>query len=105
MPDEIIYTPRKAVYQISLAEKSTDKIIISVSVIAYSEEEAIEKVKIGSIIKELGLKREAVDFYIKIVGHLYEGETFAVPLSKTPELTTAEIQSCAAIKSTLGTKP
>jgi hypothetical protein len=89
-------SPKKAVYQIVLAV--ADKMIFNKSVIAYTESEAIEKVKVGSVIKELGYKREDVDFFIKIVGHLYEGETFATALAKTPILTTDEI-------SALGVKP
>jgi hypothetical protein len=99
--DEIIEVPRKSVYQILLAEKATDKVLLSTSVIDYSESAAIEKIKVGSIIKELGLKREDVDFYIKIVGHLYEGKTFAEAIAKTPELTTAEKAICAEIKAKL----
>ncbi|MDD5510856.1 MAG: hypothetical protein PHI12_08600 [Dehalococcoidales bacterium] len=90
--------PRKSVFQITLSEKATDKILFSADVIDYSESAVIEKVKVGSIIKELGLKREDVDFYIKIVGHLYEGETFAEALSKKPELTAEEKAKCAEIK-------
>lgn len=93
--------PKKAVYQICLCEKTTDKIFLNTCTVAYSEQEAIEKTKVGSVIKELGLRREDVDFYIKIVGHLYEGKTFAEAIAKTPELTTAEKATCAEIKATL----
>ena len=98
---EAEYTPRKSIYQIMLSEKATDKILLNTEVIDYSESEAIEKTKVGSIIKELGFKRDDVDFYIKIVGHLYEGETFTEAIAKTPELTVAEKAACAEIKETL----
>jgi len=77
------------VFQIVLGSK-TGQILYKTQIIAESESDAIEKTKIGSIILELGLKREDVDFYISIVGVLYEGKTFAEPLSKTPILTTDE---------------
>lgn len=86
----VIEQPRKSVYQIYLLENAVDKIILDAKIVAYSESEAIEKAKVGSIIKELRLNRKDVDFYIKIVGHLYEGKAFAEVLSKTQVLTVAE---------------
>ncbi len=85
-----IYIPHKSVYKVVLAEKATDKILIDTTVIAWRESEAIEKVKIGSIVKELGLKRSDVDFYISPIGQIYEGDTFGEVLAKTPVLTVDE---------------
>ncbi len=97
-------SPRKSVFQITLTWKPTDRVLLSTQVIAYSESEAIEKVKVGSIINEFGLKREDVDFYIRASGILYEGDTFAAALAKTPELTTDEKTKCAEIKPSLKAK-
>ncbi len=83
--------PRKSVYQIYLSRKSTDEVLLDVPVIAYSEPEAIEKAKVGSVIENLGLTRDDVDFYIRIVGVLYEGKTFADAIAKTPPITTSDL--------------
>jgi len=99
--EEEIYVPVKAIYHLWLAIKATGKIIYEATVIAYSSGEAIEKCKIGSVIKELKLRRDDVDFFIRIAGHLYEGDTFAVPLAQIPELTEGEKAAIATIKSTL----
>ncbi len=85
-----IYIPHKSVYQIYLTRKTTDEIFLSTSIIAWNESKAIEKVKIGSIVKELGLKRSDVDFYISPIGQIYEGDTFGEVLAKTPVLTADE---------------
>ena len=81
--------PRKAVYQIYLTDKS-GKILLDKKTIAFNESEAIKKVKVGGTLKELKLTRDKVDFFIRVAGHLYEGETFAEPLSEVMTLTTDE---------------
>jgi hypothetical protein len=88
MEDE---TPRKALYQIYVSEKATDKLIQYIAVVAYSEPEAIVKAKVGSFIAEAGLTRADVDFYIRTVGILYGDDTFAEPLSLAPPLMVNEL--------------
>jgi len=77
------------IYQIYLSDKQ-GKIIFSKTLAAEDETKAIEKAKVGSVIKELGLARDGVNFFIGVAGHLYEGKMFAGPLAKTPELTADE---------------
>ena len=79
---------QKSVYQIYLTKKD-GKILLDRKVIGFNESEAIKKAKVGGVIKELGLTRDKVDFFIKIIGHLYEG-TFDVPLSEIAILTAEE---------------
>ena len=105
MPEDIdIYIPRKSLYQICLTEKATDKVLLNTTVVAYSESESIEKMKVGSIAKELGLKRADFDLYIRVAGCLYEGETFAEAVTKTPILTANEKASIGKTIETRMTK-
>lgn len=94
--NDIIVIPKKSVFQIYITEKTTNKVLLDTLIIAYSESEAIEGVKVGSVIKELGLERADVDFYIKITGDLYEGKTFAKSIDKTPILTNEEVSKVHA---------
>ena len=86
------FEPKKALYQICVAEKTTNKILYSNILSAWNETEAIQQTKIGSVIQNKGLTRNDVDFYIRSVGVLYEGEAFAEVLAETPSLTPDEIE-------------
>ena len=87
--DEI--EPRKSFYQICIAEKATDRILYADTLSAWNEIEAIQKTKLGSVIQNKGFTRGEVDFYIRNIGVLYGGDTFAETLAETPALTDDEI--------------
>lgn len=86
------FEERKSLYQICITEKVTDKILYSNTLSAWNETEAIQKTKIGSVIHDKGLTRNDVDFFIRSVGILYEGDTFAESLAETPALTSNETE-------------
>lgn len=88
---EEIQIPYKTLYNITIANKITDGILVSANVVAFNQVEAIRKLKVGSIIADHGLTREQVDFYIKQVGTLYDGKVLATPLAETPVLTNEEL--------------
>lgn len=94
--DEMIFAEKKSVFNIVISKKATDKFILEVPVVAFSESEAIRKVKVGSVLQELGLTRNDVDFFIKITGNIYEGKTFSSVLSETPTLTASEVAAAHA---------
>ncbi len=86
--NEILNIPVKSIYQIILTDKA-DKFLLDKKVVAFNESEAIRKAKIGAILKDANLERKNIQFFIKIIGHLYEG-TFDGPLSEIVELTDTE---------------
>jgi len=93
--------PTKSLYQIFVT--TNDKVILDAKVIAFDLTEAVEKVKIGSVLKELGVAAKDIELYIGTVGFPYQAEHgFPVAITKTPELTADEKAKIETIKSALG---
>lgn len=93
--NEETYTPIKAIYQIYLVNKQTDIILFDKQLVAYNETEVLDRIKVGAVLKELGLTMSDVDLYIRLVGMLYgpsiyESPMYAEVIAKTSELTDDE---------------
>lgn len=87
------YIPRKSIYKVYLVEKATNRILLEKDTVAWTEAEAIELAKVGTVISSLGLVREDVEFYTRMVGCFYDEGFCAESLAKTPEIAAADLPS------------